>query len=180
MRAHQLRRTLTLLSARLASAQSSAAACHRPTISTVLGLGDLSDQPLAGPCLQLGLSVRPFSAGPQLQPGQNEKHRSHRALAWCSNSRLWFPEYRTYTSPPDGSKPPPSQDRSQVQPGQSPAEQDTGSSQPDATAITGVHEVADAFERLIWEAYKLLGEGEMEKAELLLMEGITSPGIWSM
>ena len=31
--------------------------------------------------------------------------------------------------------------------------------------------VADAFERLILEAYKLLQEGDIEKAELLLMEG---------
>ena len=35
----------------------------------------------------------------------------------------------------------------------------------------GQEAVADAFERLILEAYKFLQEGEMEKAELLLMEG---------
>lgn len=37
--------------------------------------------------------------------------------------------------------------------------------------MPGDDDVADAFERLILEAYKLLQEGEMERAELLLMEG---------
>ena len=50
-------------------------------------------------------------------------------------------------------------------------EASTGEAQGGATDLTGDEAVADAFERLIWEAYKLLGEGEMEKAELLLMEG---------
>ena len=52
-------------------------------------------------------------------------------------------------------------------------EKDRGAAAPDGTETNASEQeaVADAFERLILEAYKFLQEGEMEKAELLLMEG---------